>query len=98
MDSIISVSTARKNLLNLVDETDQLYKRFIITKNGVDKAVLMSASEFEGWVETLMTLSDAKSMKDVKETEKAIKENKLLSFESVTGNILTRRKWHLYPP
>jgi len=92
MGEIISVTTARKNLLSLVNEADKLYKRFTITKNGEDIAVLMSASEFESWVETLLTLSDKKSMKDIRNTEKAIKENRLADFETVTGKAPVKRK------
>lgn len=92
MSETLSVTTARKGLLGLVDEVDRLYKRFIITKNGQDVAVLMSASEFEGWMETLLTISDGKSMKDIKDTEKAIKENRLLSFDDVTEKPQTERK------
>lgn len=92
MSGTLSVTTARKGLLGLVDEVDRLYKRFIITKNGRDVAVLMSASEFEGWVETLLTISDKKSMRDIKDAEKAIKENRLLNFDYVTGKPQAKRK------
>ena len=85
MAKTLSVTSARNNLLSLVDEADRLYSRFIITKNGTSKAVLMSSSEFESWQETLETLSDHRAMKDIKESLLAIKKGKLLSYKTVVG-------------
>lgn len=85
MTRTLSVTTARNNLLSLVDQADRLYSRFILTKNGESKAVLMSSSEFESWEETLHTLADRQAMKDIKESLLAIKKGKLLSYEAVVG-------------
>lgn len=66
---IIGATYARNKFLDLIDEVDAFLKRFIITKKGEPKAVLMSASEFESWEETLYTLSRPKTVKAIREAE-----------------------------
>ena len=63
----IGVSEARQKLTKLIDEIDSRFERLTITKGGKPKAVLMSAEEFESWVETIASYNDPETMKRVKE-------------------------------
>lgn len=80
---IIAATAARNQFLDLVDQVDKFFKRFIITKKGEPKAVIMSAEEFKSWEETLYTLSNAKSRKAIREGESDWKKGQKGNFISL---------------
>ena len=43
----MSLKQARSRFSTLVDKADRLSERFIVTKNGTPKAVVMGAEEYE---------------------------------------------------
>ncbi len=53
MRRTIPLTTAKANLSSLVDDVDRTYDRIVITRNGRETAVLLSAEEYEGLLETL---------------------------------------------
>jgi antitoxin YefM len=82
---IIPLKEARAKFSKLVDRVDQLSDRYIVTKNGTPKAVVMSAEEFESWVETLEFMSNPKAVKALKQGLKEAKAGKFHSFREVFG-------------
>ncbi len=60
----------RKKLFKVLDEIDKTSRRFFITKGGVTKAVIMSADEWESWLETLEVMSDKKLVRSLRQAEK----------------------------
>ena len=76
----LGVSQARQSLPKLIEEVDSHFERLTITKGGRAKAVLMSADEFESWIETLASYQDRETMKihDEIKSAKSIKEIKNL--------------------
>lgn len=75
---IVGVSEARTKLAQLVDQVDESLGRLFITKNGRAKAVLMSAQEFESWIETIASYQDPETRKRNKELT-VIKQKNLLT-------------------
>ena len=65
----------------LVDRADRLSEKFVVTKNGTPRAVLMSAEEFESWIETLELMSNPKTVKALEQGVKEAKSRKLASFK-----------------
>jgi prevent-host-death family protein len=63
MIKTISLKDARDRFSDLVDKADRLSERFVVTRNGLPKAVVVSAEEFESWVETLEFMSNPKAVK-----------------------------------
>jgi antitoxin YefM len=57
MTKTIPLAEAKKSLSAIIKDVDEKYDRFTITKNGVEKAVVVSSDEFEGLLETLDILS-----------------------------------------
>ena len=57
MTKTIPLAEAKKSLSAIIKDVDEKYDRFTITKNGVEKAVIVSSDEFEGLLETLDILS-----------------------------------------
>ena len=85
MNKTIPLKGARQNFSTLVDRVDRLSERFVVTKNGTPRAVLMSAEEFESWVETLEIMSNPKTVKALNQGIKEAKAKKLSSFKDVFG-------------
>lgn len=85
MSRTIALKEARAKFSTLVDKADRLSERFVVTKNGLPKAVVMGADEFESWVETLELLSNPKAVKALERGLKQAKTGKLRSFERVFG-------------
>lgn len=85
MNRTIPLKEARAKFSKLVDRVDQLSDRYIVTKNGTPKAVVMSAEEFEGWVETLEFMSNPKAVKALDQGLKEAKAGKFHSFKEVFG-------------
>lgn len=85
MSRTISLKEARAKFSTLVEKTDRLSERSVVTKNGMPKAVVMSTDEFESWVETLELLSNPKAVRALEPGLKQAKAGKFRSFERVFG-------------
>ena len=83
MNKTIPLKEARAKFSKLVDRVDQLSDRYIVTKNGTPKAVVMSAEEFESWVETLEFMSNPKAVKALEQGLKEAKAGKFHSFKEI---------------
>lgn len=81
----LNITEAKTRLPELVREADRRCERYTITQNGVSKAVLMSADEFEGWLETLEILSDKKAAKEIRQAREELRRGEYLRFETVVG-------------
>jgi antitoxin YefM len=75
----IAYALARSRFSSLIDNADHLSERFIVTKNGTPKAVVMGAEEYESWIETLELLSNPKAVKALRQGLKDAKAGKVRS-------------------
>jgi len=66
----------------------EAFDRFILTREGVPQAVLMSYDEFEGWLETLEICSNKQVVREIKKAERSADRRKTRSFEEVFGKPL----------
>lgn len=85
MSKTISLKEARNRFSKIVDKVDRLSERYVVTKNGVPKAVVMSAEEFESWVETLEFMSNPKAVRALERGLKEAKAGKVRSFKDTFG-------------
>ncbi len=85
MTKTLSLKEARSQFSTIVGRVGRLSERVIVTKNGTPKAVVMSADEFESWVETLEFLSNPKAVKALKQGLKEAKARKFVSFKDAFG-------------
>jgi prevent-host-death family protein len=85
MNKTISLKEARSRFSAIVEKVDRLSQRYVVTKNGVPKAVVMSAEEFESWVETLELMSNPKAVRALEQGLKEAKSGKFRSFKEVFG-------------
>ena len=80
----LTVTEAKAHFLDMIRGADKRLERYVITRQGKPAAVVMSADEYEGWLETIAIMSDKRAMKALRQSIKEIKEGKVVSFEEVT--------------
>lgn len=85
MSKTIPLKEARQQFSSIVNKVDRLRERYVVTKNGTPRAVVMSAEEFESWVETLEFMSNPKAVKALEQGLKEAKAGKFRSFKEVFG-------------
>lgn len=62
----LPANEARANFYKILEDVDKYGSRFTITLRGRDKAVIMSADEFDSWKETFEVMADKKLVKSIK--------------------------------
>jgi len=62
----LSIREARTRLAKLADQAERLGQRFTVTRRGRPSIVLLSAEEFESWVETLEILNDKSLLRQLR--------------------------------
>ena len=69
--TIEPLRSVRDHLSELVDRVEREHDRVVITRNGREAAVLISAADLAELEETLSGLSDALSLADIREADAA---------------------------
>lgn len=87
MTRTIPITDARKDLPTLVNNASKKLDEYIITVNGSPAAVLLSASEYESWKETIDILGDRTLVEAIKEGEEDLKLGKYVTIENLKKNI-----------
>ncbi len=80
LPSTMSVSDARTNLYDLMDEVSKKLRSFVITHKGQPTAVVMPVDEVEAWEETLEILSDKRLMRDIRKGQADIKAGRTIEL------------------
>ena len=79
----IPVTKARANLLELVRKIKDSDDTIAITKNGMPEVVLISMDKFQGLLETMEILSDAKAMKSIRKSIREADKGIWIDFDEV---------------
>lgn len=70
----ISISEARKRIFGIADEVQAPNKVYTLTADGKPKVVIMSAEEYESWVETMEVMRVFPDLdKEIAETDEAVR-------------------------
>ncbi len=77
----LPVSEAKQRFTELVKSAEELYDRYLITKNGKDAAVVISAEEYESLLETLDILANRKEVKAIAEGVAQLRRKETISLE-----------------
>lgn len=83
----INATEAKKSLLHLIRNADELFERYCITRNGEPKAILMSVDDYEGWLETLELMSSAKTVSEIKKARQELDKGKGIPFEKILKDL-----------
>lgn len=79
----ISITEARKNIFEITEEAGRGASVFTLTERGKPKVVLMSAEEYESWLETLEVMLEFPNLDDdIKDAEKALREGRCTCLQS----------------
>lgn len=81
--STLTVSDARTNLYDMMEEVRKYLRRFVITHHGKPQAVLMPVEDLESWEETLDIISNKKLMADIRQAEKDYNAGKYYTLDEV---------------
>lgn len=79
----LTVSDAKKRLLELVDGVQNCHDMITITRNGVPASIMLSVDEYDSLVETLEILADKKLMAGLKKSQQQARHGKLLTDDEV---------------
>jgi len=80
----LSISEARKKIFKIAEDVQKPHKHYTLTEKGVPKAVVLSAEEFESWMETLEIIKDFPNLsKDIKKAEKDFRRGKYITLEEL---------------
>ncbi|MFA4973571.1 MAG: type II toxin-antitoxin system Phd/YefM family antitoxin [bacterium] len=83
----ITATDAKKRLLELIRDSDESFERYLITRNGEPRAVLMSVDDYEGWIETMEIMSDKEAMEEIRKARQDLDAGKGIPFEKVLEKI-----------
>lgn len=79
----LTVSQARDNLYDLIDEVGLKLRSFVISHHGRPTAVVMPVEDLESWDETLEIMSNKKLMRSIRRGQKDYKAGKTASLDEV---------------
>ncbi len=77
------LAEAKKHLSSLVREAEEKYERVVITRNGVEKAVLLSSEEYEGLIETLDILSSRAERRAIARAKRQVRLGQTIALEDL---------------
>jgi len=81
MSETIAFTEAKAHLSDLVDRTSREHERFIVTRNGVPAAVLLSPDDLESLEETVAILEDKALLASVRKSRREASEDKRLKLK-----------------
>lgn len=73
----LPISEARRKIFDIAEEVQKPNTHYMLTERGRPKAVIMSAEEFESWIETMEVMREFPDLnKDIAEINRAVKSGK----------------------
>jgi antitoxin YefM len=86
----ISITDAKKTLLEIARNVADTGENTIFTKRGRPYVVLLSAAEYDSIMETLEILSDNSALQDIAESEKEIAEGNWVTLEELENGLSSK--------
>lgn len=79
----LSITEARKRIFDIAEAVQHSSQYFTLTEHGRARAVVMSAEEFDSWMETLDVASNPQLVRSIRTAQHAFKKKDFISLESV---------------
>lgn len=76
------VTEAKQRFTEIVKSAEDYFDRYLVTKNGKEAAVVMSAAEYENLLETLDILSNQKELRALAEASTQSRRGETVSLDS----------------
>jgi prevent-host-death family protein len=87
MTKTIPLAEAKKSLSAIIKDVDENFDRFAITKNGVEKAIVISSEEFDGLMETLDILSCKEEKEAIVRAKRQIRKGQTVSLKDFKARL-----------
>jgi antitoxin YefM len=84
----VPVTEAKQRFTEIVKGVEECFDRYLVTKNGKDAAVVMSAQEYESLLETIDVLASKKEMRALVEAKEQSRGGETISLD----NYLAQKK------
>ena len=78
----LPVTEAKQRFTEIVKSAQEYFDRYLVTKNGKEAAVLMSAEEYENLLETLDILSHKKEVRSFAVASAQARRGETVSLDS----------------
>ena len=88
----LPVSEAKECFTKLVKNSEELFDRYVITRNGKEAAVVMSAEEYASLLETIDILSNRKEVKAIAHGIAQARSKKTIPFNQYLNRRLKPQK------
>jgi antitoxin YefM len=85
IDRFVPITKAKNRLLDLTREIERNNDVVAITRNGVPAAILLSPAKFEGLLETLEILGDARTLQALRRSMREAAAGKWVGESEVFG-------------
>lgn len=83
----IPITEARRRIFDIAEDVQKPGVYYYLTEKGRPKAVIMSAEEFESWMETLDVMEEFPDLeKHIKQAEKEYKEGKYVTLDELLSD------------
>lgn len=79
----LTVTEAKKRLLEIVEGIEKAKDMVTITRNGVPTTIMMGVDDYESLMETLEILADPNILASLKKSQKQRKQGKLIDASEV---------------
>lgn len=80
----LSLTEARRKIFKIADDVHKTSAYYFLTDQGKAKAVVMSAEEFESWMETLDVMREMPRLKeDIAEAKREYASGKYVSLDDM---------------
>jgi antitoxin YefM len=83
IDRFVPITQAKNRLLDLARDVERDDDVVAITRNGIPAAILLSPAKFEGLLETLLILGDARTMRALRRSSRQATSGKWLQESQV---------------
>jgi len=83
----VTTTQARKEIFKITDDVQKHGRYYTLTENGLPKAVLMSAGEYESLMETLDVLSDPKAVADIEQAKAELDRGEYVTLDELRNEL-----------
>ena len=88
----VPVTEAKQRFTEIVKSAEEYFDRYLVTKNGKEAAVVMSAEEYESLLETLDVLGNRKEVRALTEASAEVDRGQTISLGSYLSQKQRSRK------
>jgi antitoxin YefM len=88
----VPVTEAKQRFTELVKGVEDCFDRYVVTKNGKEAAVVMSASEYESLLETIDILGNKKEVRAIATGSRQAGEKATISLDGYLKQKAARKR------